>query len=349
MSDNINKNIDIGRLKKLYSSKKIDVDYWFDEISKGNKVILSQAITLIESTKKSDFESAQKLLQKCIAKQNSSIRIGISGVPGVGKSTFIDSFGTHLTEIGHKVAVLAVDPSSSITQGSILGDKTRMELLSTNENAYIRPSATSGALGGVAEKTREAIFLCEAAGFDVILVETVGVGQSEIQVGSMVDYFLLLMLANAGDELQGIKKGIMEIADGIVINKADGDNIQKASLAKKTYENALKIFRKHQQSHETKVMTCSALKNIGLDKIQIQISRYIQAEKQNGNFQKKRQSQQLQWFDNQLVNALRNHFFEQKKIVEAVAHKKSQIQENQITNLQAVQEIMTLYKKIHLK
>ena len=246
----------------------------FKEIIKGNKVALAKGITLLESSLSSDTLLAQKLLENCLPESGNSIRIGITGVPGVGKSTFIESFGKLLTNKGHKVAVLAIDPTSEKTFGSILGDKSRMHQLSVDENAFIRPSPSAGTLGGVASKTKDSIVLCEAAGFDIILVETVGVGQSETTVSNICDFFLLMMLAGAGDELQGIKRGIMELADMIVISKAEGDNLQKSKNAKQEYQRALHLFPAMENGWTPKVSVCSALENTGITKIWEVIKEY---------------------------------------------------------------------------
>lgn len=246
----------------------------FKEIIKGNKVALAKGITLLESSLSSDTLLAQKLLEDCLPKSGNSIRIGITGVPGVGKSTFIESFGKLLTNKGHKVAVLAIDPTSEKNFGSILGDKSRMHQLSVDENAFIRPSPSAGTLGGVASKTKDSIVLCEAAGFDIILVETVGVGQSETTVSNICDFFLLMMLAGAGDELQGIKRGIMELADMIVISKAEGDNLQKSKNAKQEYQRALHLFPAMENGWTPKVSVCSALENTGITKIWEVIKEY---------------------------------------------------------------------------
>jgi LAO/AO transport system kinase len=264
----------------------------FDQLISGDVRTLAKAITLIESKKVSDQELAQELITKCLLQENHSIRIGISGVPGVGKSTFIENFGLLLCESGHKVAVLAVDPSSPIHGGSILGDKTRMENLARHPNAFIRPSPSSGHLGGVGAKTREAISLVEASGFDVILIETVGVGQSEFAVKNMVDFFLLLMLPGGGDEVQGIKKGIMEMTDLLVINKADGKSESLAKLTAQQYETALAIIK---NSHEFSVLTCSALKNVGLKQIWENISASIVKKEKSGEFIFNRNSQNVHW------------------------------------------------------
>jgi len=260
----------------------------------GNRRSLAKAITLIESSRADDREAAQSMLEELLPGTGNSIRIGISGVPGVGKSTFIEAFGLYLAEQNHNVAVLAVDPSSPLAGGSILGDKTRMELLSRHPQAFIRPSPASGALGGVAQKTRETILLCEAAGFNIILVETVGVGQSEYDVASMVDFFLLLMIPNAGDELQGIKKGIMELVDALVINKADDESKRMAQQSRQHYQNALHLLRSNEQ-WDPQVLTCSALHSEGIDDVWRMIESYIARMRQLDEFEKKRSRQNLAW------------------------------------------------------
>ena len=260
----------------------------------GNRRSLAKAITLIESSRADDREAAQSMLEELLPGTGNSIRIGISGVPGVGKSTFIEAFGLYLAEQNHNVAVLAVDPSSPLAGGSILGDKTRMELLSRHPQAFIRPSPASGALGGVAQKTRETILLCEAAGFNIILVETVGVGQSEYDVASMVDFFLLLMIPNAGDELQGIKKGIMELVDALVINKADGESKRMAQQSRQHYQNALHLLRSNEH-WDPQVLTCSALHREGIDEVWRMIESYIAKMRQLDEFEQKRSRQSLAW------------------------------------------------------
>jgi len=279
-----------------------------------NRSIFSQAITLVESSLPEHQSKAQAVIEQCLPRSGHSIRIGITGVPGVGKSTFIEAFGKHLTGRGHKVAVLAIDPSSKRSKGSILGDKTRMETLSSDPNAFIRPSPSAGELGGVARKTRETIILCEAAGFDVIIVETVGVGQSETTVHSMVDFFLLLMLAGAGDELQGIKRGIMELCDAIVINKADGDNKAKAELARSQYENALHLFPPAPSGWTPKTMTCSSLNNIGIEPLWSMIEEYKAFTKGNGYFERNRESQSLVRFNEAVKEQLHSSFFHNQEI-----------------------------------
>lgn len=283
-----------------------------NEILRGNISALAKGITLVESTLPSDQKKAQQLLKKCSKKDRTTLRIGITGSPGVGKSTFIETFGELLTKKGKKVAVLAIDPSSEKTKGSILGDKSRMNKLSSNKNAFIRPSPSSGILGGVTNKTRDSILLCEAAGFDTILIETVGVGQSETTVSNLVDVFLLLMLAGSGDELQGIKRGIMEVADAIAITKADGDNIQKAKKAALEYKNAIHLFPPMESGWIPQVTTCSAVENIGISQILENIEKFNRLVISNGWKEKNRIKQSKFWlhlfikeeFGNQKYNNL---------------------------------------------
>ena len=283
-----------------------------NEILRGNISALAKGITLVESTLPSDQKKAQQLLKKCSKKDRTTLRIGITGSPGVGKSTFIETFGELLTKKGKKVAVLAIDPSSEKTKGSILGDKSRMNKLSSNKNAFIRPSPSSGTLGGVTNKTRDSILLCEAAGFDTILIETVGVGQSETTVSNLVDVFLLLMLAGSGDELQGIKRGIMEVADAIAITKADGDNIQKAKKAALEYKNAIHLFPPMESGWIPQVTTCSAVENIGISQILENIEKFNRLVISNGWKEKNRIKQSKFWlhlfikeeFGNQKYNNL---------------------------------------------
>lgn len=294
MADYINPNkAQFSRFKP----KSVDVNTLIDQIKKGNRAALSQALTLVESKTQSHRTSADELIQLALPHSGNSMRIGITGVPGVGKSTFIEAFGEHLTQMGKKVAVLAIDPTSTKNRGSILGDKTRMEKLSVNPNAFIRPSPSSGSLGGVADKTREAILLCEAAGFDVIIVETVGVGQSETIVKSMVDFFMLLMLAGAGDELQGIKRGIMEMADLLVINKADGDNILKSKTAGAEYKRALHLFPPNDNEWIPRVANTSALEKTGIAEIWGHIVEFENQQKLKGYFNTCRSRQDLDWFE----------------------------------------------------
>ncbi|MAX68329.1 MAG: methylmalonyl Co-A mutase-associated GTPase MeaB [Flavobacteriales bacterium] len=278
----------------------------FKEILKGNKVALAKGITLLESSLETDIISSQELILDCLPHSGDSIRIGITGVPGVGKSTFIETFGKILTEKGRKVAVLAIDPTSEKTHGSILGDKSRMNKLAVDENAFIRPSPSSGTLGGVSSKTRDSIILCEAAGFDVILIETVGVGQSETIVNTICDFFLLLMLAGAGDELQGIKRGIMELADMVVITKSDGDNLQKANNAKQEYQMALHLFPASENGWTPKVSVCSALEDTGIKDIWETISTYNQQMISNNYKDENRNKQNVYWLHHIIKEDLGN-------------------------------------------
>ncbi len=282
--------------------KLLDVQSYVDGVRDGNRAILARTITLIESENPKHAELAQEVLEALLPDTGGAYRVGISGVPGAGKSTFIDALGTMLTSRSHQVAVLAVDPTSSVTGGSILGDKTRMPALSVDPKAFIRPSPTSGTLGGVTRKTRETILVCEAAGFDVVLVETVGVGQSETIVANMVDFFLVLMIAGAGDELQGIKRGIMEVADMLAINKADGDNLARATRAQASYQSALRLMRPHS---EPPVVTCSALEKTGLEELwALAVDRRKRLEA-DGAFQQRRQEQQVRWMWDMVDDGLR--------------------------------------------
>jgi len=303
---------------KVKRKKRLSVDEYVAEILAGNRVVLSQAITLIESKAPQDIVIANQIIEKCMLHSGNSIRIGITGVPGAGKSTFIEAFGKYLTSIGKKLAVLAVDPSSERSKGSILGDKTRMEELSVDPNAFIRPSPSGLTLGGVARKTRESIILCEAAGFDVIIIETVGVGQSETVVKSMVDFFLLLMLSGAGDELQGIKRGIMEMADALIITKADGDNIAKATAAKALYKSALQLFPKNENHWEVPVDTCSVFLKDSIENIWKIISEFEKQTKENGFFNKHRAEQSIKTFHDWINDLLQENFYSNKLVEEKI-------------------------------
>ena len=311
----------------------------------GNISALSRAITLIESTNVIHLVKANEVITACLPHANESIRIGITGVPGVGKSTFIESFGKHLTSLGKKVAVLAVDPSSTISHGSILGDKTRMEELVKDPNAFIRPSASGETLGGVARKTREAITLCEAAGFDTILIETVGVGQSETAVHGMVDFFLLLKISGAGDELQGIKRGIMEMADAIVINKADGDNIKKAKLAKVEFNRALHLFPAKKSGWIPTTATCSALTHEGIPEIWKTIEQYIEFTKTNHYFLENRAAQNQYWLLETINEQLKNNFYSNPEILKKLEEYKKAVQNNEISPFAAAQLVLEKYFK----
>ncbi len=313
-------SVDMRSAQRFLSKRKkrIDVDKIVDGILAGNITSLGSAITLVESVHPKHREIAETIIERCVSYSSNSIRIGITGVPGVGKSTFIESLGMYLTEKGHKLAVLAIDPSSQHSGGSILGDKTRMELLSANPRAFIRPSPSGLNLGGVARKTRETIILCEAAGFDIIFIETVGVGQSETTVHSMVDFFLLLMLSGAGDELQGIKRGIMEMADTIVINKADGDNIKKAELAKREYQNALHLFPPAESEWYPKVMLTSAIRNTGIKEVWDTINEYIAHTKANNYWELNRSRQAKYRMHDTIVDRLKMGFYQNELLKEDI-------------------------------
>ncbi|WP_333600474.1 methylmalonyl Co-A mutase-associated GTPase MeaB [Flavobacterium sp.] len=310
-----------------------------------DKVALSRAITLVESTNATHLAKANDIINACLPHANKSVRIGITGVPGVGKSTFIEAFGTYLTSLGKKVAVLAVDPSSTISHGSILGDKTRMEELVKDENAYIRPSASGETLGGVARKTRETIILCEAAGFDTIIIETVGVGQSETAVHSMVDFFLLLKISGAGDELQGIKRGIMEMADAIVINKADGDNVAKAKLAKTEFNRALHLFPAKNSGWTPTVATCSAYEKTGIDDVWQTISNYLELVKTNNYFEEKRKEQNQFWMMETINEQLKSNFYQHSEIIHLLEQTKKAVQNDEISPFAAAQILLEKYFK----
>lgn len=310
-------------------------------IRSGNRVILSRAITLVESQNEADRKQAEELLQVILPFSGNSFRLGITGVPGVGKSTFIEAFGTLLTEKGMKLAVLTIDPSSQRTKGSILGDKTRMEELSRNPNAFIRPSASGDTLGGVSGKTREVMLLCEAAGYDFIVVETVGVGQSETHVHGMVDFFLLLMLAGAGDELQGIKKGIMEMADSVVINKTDGDNLKAAKRAKAEYQNALHLFPANPSGWIPQVKTCSSIDKSGLEEVLEMLSKFQNQVKGNGYFDKNRADQQVHWFKENLNELLKLYFFKKPEVQQLYELKLKEVQSGKIPALNAAREVIS--------
>ena len=323
--------------------KRPDLKAFQSGILAGDRVILSRAITLIESTLPSDQEQAAELVLAVMPHSGNSIRIGITGVPGVGKSTFIEAFGKMLLDQGKKVAVLAIDPSSPLTKGSILGDKTRMENLASDKRAFIRPSPSGTTLGGVSGKTREAMLLCEAAGFDVILVETVGVGQSETAVKNMVDYFLLLMLAGAGDELQGIKKGIMEMADVLVIHKADGDNLEQAEKAKSRYQNALHLFPVSQKDWSPKVLLASATTGMGLESIWGQVLQYQEKMKLNGFWEDNRASQRLNWLEDQIRFLLGQAFLKDSRVKQLMADEKQNIQSGKLNPGTLAKELVSLF------
>ena len=306
---------------------------------------LAKGITLIESKNPEHNQAANQLLEKILPHTGNSVRIGISGVPGVGKSTFIEAFGKHLTSQGHRVAVLAVDPTSQITGGSILGDKTRMEELARDENAFIRPSPAGSTLGGVARKTRETMLLCEAAGYDVILIETVGVGQSEITVASMVDFFMLLQLANAGDELQGIKKGVMEIADAIIINKAEGSNRLRAEVAAQQYVNALHILRPKSPNWQVPVKLCSAMYKEGIAEIWDMVCDYRQKLTNSGEFDEKRRKQSVDWFWTLLMDDLKDMFLSNRNVESMFESVREAVEKGVLPPAAASKRLLELFKR----
>ena len=333
----------IDNFYKKNRVKVLSEEQYVDGIIAGNITILSQAITLIESSRSDHREIAQRVVTKCQTHAVKSMRIGITGVPGAGKSTFIEAFGAMLTDKGHKLAVLAIDPSSEKSKGSILGDKTRMETLAINPNVFIRPSPSGGSLGGVARKTRETIALCEAAGFDVIFIETVGVGQSETAVHSMSDFFLLLMLAGAGDELQGIKRGIIEMSDLIAITKADGNNIDKATLAKALYKNALHLFPPTASGWIPTTVATSAVTKEGLEEVLQKINEYFKMVEANGYYRYKRSEQAKYWMYESIQESLKNHFFEDEKIGNRLQEYEERVSNGEIGSFVAASELLKLY------
>lgn len=317
----------------------------YGSILEGDIVALSSAITLIESSTQQHGIEAQKLIQKCLPHSGNSIRIGITGVPGVGKSSFIETFGKILSQKGKKVAVLAIDPSSAISGGSILGDKTRMTELSSDPNVFVRPSAAGKTLGGVARKTRESIILCEAAGFDTILIETVGVGQSETVVKSMVDFFLLLMLSGAGDELQGIKKGIMEMADALVITKADGDNVRKANVASQEYRSAMHLFPANSNQWIPQVFTCSAHEGTNMERVAEVIDSFENQVKINGSFLSNRRRQDRKWLEDTLNEMILKEFYDNEDLSRELEATEKKMDSGELTSFQAAEYLFELYKK----
>lgn len=338
--------VNANMAKKIRASRKkeVSVQELLEQILHGNKSALSKAITLIENTNPKFQEKGDQLIEKCLPYANKSIRIGITGVPGVGKSTFIEAFGGYLADSGKKVAVLAVDPTSTVSRGSILGDKTRMETLVTHKNAFIRPSPSGDSLGGVAKKTRETIILCEAAGFDTLLIETVGVGQSETTVHSMTDFFLLLKLAGAGDELQGIKRGIMEMADAIVINKADGENLKPAQKARSEFRRALHLYPAKDSGWEPKVLLCSALEKTGIKEVWELITEYENLVKDSGDFEHKRNEQNKFWMLQTINENLKNRFYHHPQIKKLLTEQLQALEENETTPFKAANFLLKKYR-----
>lgn len=332
---------DYSRFKR----KTYTVSEYVEGILKGNMSILSQAVTLVESSRLDHQVVAQEVIEKCLPYSGNSVRIGITGVPGAGKSTSIDAFGMHVLKSDSKLAVLAIDPSSEMTKGSILGDKTRMEKLSVERNAFIRPSPSAGSLGGVARKTRETVILCEAAGFDRIIIETVGVGQSETAVHSMVDFFLLIQLAGTGDELQGIKRGIMEMADGIAINKADGDNIEKAKLAQAHFKNALHLFPLPDSGWSPKVLTYSGYYELGIEDVWGMIDKYIQFVKTNGYFEYRRNEQSKYWMYETINERLKSAFYNNEQVKKELGICEKMVLDSKMSSFIAAKHILDIYNE----
>lgn len=326
--------------------RRFDLEYYLEGLRSQNNVVLAQAITLVESKRKSDQKLADQLLNEILKEKVTSIRIGITGTPGVGKSSFIEGFGNFLIESGKKVAVLAIDPSSQKTGGSILGDKTRMETLSRNPGAYIRPSASGNAMGGVNNKTREAVLLCEAAGFDVVVVETVGVGQSETLVSNMVDFFLLMIQPGSGDDLQGIKKGIMEMADGILINKADGDQAKLAQQSKKDLLSALHLFSASKTGWSTAVELCSALESQGFDRAWQMVTAFQNHMTANGLFYQTRSKQNVAWFEDRVNFGLLQQLNSQRELGDLRKELIKKVEQNQLSVSKATHQMLSAFYEL---
>ena len=323
--------------------RKLTTDEYVAGILEGNITTLSQAITLIESNNPDHYAQAQEIIERCLPHSGKSVRIGITGVPGAGKSTFIEAVGNMVTSLHHKLAVLAIDPSSERSGGSILGDKTRMESIVHNPDVFVRPSPSAGSLGGVARKTRESIILCEAAGFDVIFIETVGVGQSETAVHSMVDMFLMLQISGAGDELQGIKRGIMEMADMMVITKADGENVHKAQLAKAQYQNALHLFPLPESQWRAKVFTCSSVDKVGLEEVWNGVEEYLEHIEANGYFQSNRNRQNKYWMYETINETLKNNFYRNPAIEACIESVEQHVLDAKLSSFIAAKELLDIY------
>lgn len=341
--------VDAYSVKRFLGKKRnvLPVEEYVKGILSGDIALLSKAVTLVESSRPEHQRIAQEIIVQCLPSSGESIRIGITGVPGVGKSTFIEVLGTYITKRGGKLAVLAIDPSSERTKGSILGDKTRMEELSVDKNAYIRPSPSAGSLGGVARKTRETIILCEAAGFNHIFIETVGVGQSETAVHSMSDFFLLLMLAGAGDELQGIKRGIMEMADLIAINKADGNNTEKAQLAKRQYKNALHLFPRKESGWIPEVLTCSALTQTGISDVWDKIELYKKQITDNGYFNGNRKAQASFWLHETIEENFKRSFYLHPVMREKIKEYEKRVLSSELSSFAAAGELFEIFSKLN--
>ncbi len=347
VNEGVNQPIQVNpeALKRLRASRMqiMPVEWYMEGLLKGDRMVLSKAITLAESALPQHQQLAQQIIAACLPYSGKALRLGITGVPGAGKSTFIEALGMHLCTQGRKLAVLTIDPSSQRSKGSILGDKTRMEELSVHPNAFIRPSASAGTLGGVARKTRETIILCEAAGYDTIFVETVGVGQSETAVHSMVDFFLLILISGAGDELQGIKRGIMEMADGIAVNKADGDNVKRAERAAAECRNALHLFPLSESGQPTEVLTCSALTKFNIDEVWNMVAKHVQAIRQNGFLERKRAQQDVQMMIDSIEDALKNDFYRNTLIADMMQLVEDDVRQQRISAYIGAQKLLNVY------
>ena len=343
--DGMSEERPLPQQKAVPKRRQLAPQDYIDGILSEDRSILSRAITLVESNAPAHFELAQEVIRGVLHRTGNSTRVGITGVPGAGKSTFIEALGCNLCNGGHKIAVLAVDPSSSVTKGSILGDKTRMENLAKEKNAFIRPSPSGGTLGGLTRKSRETLLLCEAAGYDVILVETVGVGQSETTVRSMVDFFLLLVITGAGDELQGMKKGVMELADAILVNKADGSNVLKADTTRVEYDRILHYLRPATEGWTTHAYTCSSVKNTGIREIWDVVERFVETVKMSGVFQERRKQQTLSWVYTMVEDYLRQKFYRCPEVVDRRASIEGDVLAGDLSATGAARKLLALYEK----